>query len=95
MAGFGLALPPDRVGAQAAATGEAFTPIIGSVLGGETASVRGSDGRYYVVYELQLTNAKWILAEVQPIISKAVKDGSVKVVSAVYDLKTGRVDLID
>lgn len=28
-----------------------------SLLGGDTAAVRGSDGLYYVVYELLLTNA--------------------------------------
>ncbi len=41
----------------------AFTPIVGSVLGGETAPVEGSDGRHYVVYELLLTNAKRVPAE--------------------------------
>jgi len=47
----------------ATATAGVFTPIIGSVLGGETAPVAASDGRHYVVYELLLTNAKRIPAE--------------------------------
>lgn len=49
--------------AASASSPPAFTPIIGSVLGGETAPVEGSDGRHYVVYELLLTNAKRVPAE--------------------------------
>src|SRR4051812_10294504 len=33
-----------------------ITPVLMSVIGGDTAPVRGSDGQYYVVYELLLTN---------------------------------------
>ncbi len=35
------------------------------------------------------------LAAATPIVSKAVADGRVKVVSAVYDLKSGRVEMVD
>lgn len=49
--------------ASAPSSDGVFTPIIGSVLGGETAPVAASDGRHYVVYELLLTNAKRISAE--------------------------------
>lgn len=49
--------------AQATTAHAVFTPIIGSILGGETAPVAASDGRHYVVYELLLTNAKRIPAE--------------------------------
>jgi hypothetical protein len=37
--------------------GDALTPVVVSLVGGDTAAVRGSDGRYHVVYELLLTNA--------------------------------------
>jgi hypothetical protein len=35
---------------------DAWTPIIVSAIDPETAAVRGTDGRYHVVYELVLTN---------------------------------------
>jgi hypothetical protein len=43
---------------------EAFTPVVGSFVGDETAPVLGSDGKLHVVYELWLTNAKQVLATI-------------------------------
>ena len=44
--------PPAAVGGDY----DAFTPVVVALVGGNTAAVRGSDGRYHVVYELLLTN---------------------------------------
>jgi hypothetical protein len=41
-----------------------FSPIIGRVVGDETAPVLGSDGRLHVVYEVQLTNARTVPATI-------------------------------
>ena len=35
---------------------DVFTAIVGSILGGPTSGVHGTDGRHHVVYELVLTN---------------------------------------
>jgi hypothetical protein len=35
-----------------------FTAVLASFVGGDTASVKGSDGKFHVVYELWLTNGK-------------------------------------
>jgi len=84
--------------ARAATSSEVFTPIVGSVLGGETAAVRGSDGRYYVVYELLLTNAKRVPAELQRIEVTNQDTGAVvrtlegeTLVAALHDLNVDRV----
>jgi len=45
-----------------------FTPVVASTIGAETAPVRGTDGRYHVVYELQLTNAKSIPATIRRVV---------------------------
>lgn len=42
---------------SAGSEGDTLTPVLVSLVGGDTAAVRGSDGRYHVVYELSLTNA--------------------------------------
>lgn len=63
VSGAGLWVGRAPASAAQASSRPAFTPIIGSVLGGETAPVEGSDGRHYVVYELLLTNAKRVPAE--------------------------------
>jgi hypothetical protein len=60
----------DRDAARTIPTVEAqqFTPVVASTIGGETAPVRGTDGRYHVVYELQLTNAKAIPATIRRVV---------------------------
>ena len=45
-----------------------FTPVIASTIGPETAPVRGTDGRWHVVYELQLTNAKPVPATIRRVV---------------------------
>ena len=40
----------------AASAEDVVTPVLVSLVGGDTAAVRGSDGRYHVVYELLLMN---------------------------------------
>jgi len=44
-----------------------FTAILGSFVGGETAPVKGSDGRWHVVYELWMTNGKQVPASIKKI----------------------------
>ncbi|HEU0287304.1 MAG TPA: M23 family metallopeptidase [Nocardioidaceae bacterium] len=46
---------------------QTFTPVVASTVGPETAAVRGTDGRYHVVYELQLTNAKPVPATIRSV----------------------------
>lgn len=41
-----------------ASASDTFTPVTASVLGKTRPAVRGTDGRYHVVYELVLTNTK-------------------------------------
>jgi Peptidase family M23 len=45
-----------------------FTPVVASALGRETAAVRGTDGRYHVVYELLLTNTKPVPATIRRVV---------------------------
>ena len=52
---------------EAGATGDVFTPVIASTLSSEAHPVRGTDGAYHVVYELQLTNTKLVPATLQKI----------------------------
>ncbi len=47
--------------------GDTFTPIIASTLSPETWAVRGTDGVYYLVYEVQLTNTKLVPALIRQI----------------------------
>lgn len=44
-----------------------FTAVVGSIVGEVTAPVLGNDGRYHVVYEMMLTNAKPVEAVVERI----------------------------
>src|SRR3989441_12587939 len=46
---------------------DVFTAIVGSILGGPTSGVHGTDGRHHVVYELVLTNAKAVPATLQAV----------------------------
>jgi peptidase M23-like protein len=53
--------------ADAAAPADQFTPVVASTLDPGAAPVLGTDGRLHVVYEIQLTNAKPVLATLQEI----------------------------
>ena len=53
--------------AEAGAPGDVFTPVIASTLSAEAHPIRGTDGAYHVVYELQLTNTKLVPATIQKI----------------------------
>ncbi len=44
-----------------------FTPVVASTLGELTAPVKGTDGKFHVVYELELTNAKLSPATLQKV----------------------------
>src|SRR5262245_35749994 len=44
--------------AEAGAAGDVFTPVIASTLSPEAYPIRGTDGAYHIVDELQLTNTK-------------------------------------
>lgn len=46
---------------------DTFTAVLGSFVGGETAPVKGSDGRWHVVYELWMTNGKQVPASIKKI----------------------------
>jgi hypothetical protein len=52
---------------EAGASGDVFTPVIASTLSPEAHPIRGTDGAYHVVYELQLTNTKLLPATIQKI----------------------------
>jgi len=52
---------------EAGASGDVFTPVIASTLSPEAHPIRGTDGVYHVVYELQLTNTKSVPATIQKI----------------------------
>lgn len=75
MAILALALVPgcegdgsDRDGSQVPTVQpQQFTPVIAETLGVETAPVKGTDGRFHVVYELRITNAKPVPATLQRI----------------------------
>jgi len=62
--------------AEAGATGDVFTPVIASTLSPEAHPIRGTDGAYHVVYELQLTNTKSVPATIQKIEVLAGSTGS-------------------
>jgi len=47
--------------------GDTFTPVIASTLSPETWAVRGTDGVYHLVYEVQLTNTKLVPALIRQI----------------------------
>lgn len=62
--------------AEAGASGDVFTPVIASTLSPEAYPIRGTDGVYHVVYELQLTNTKSVPATIQKIDVLAGSTGS-------------------
>ena len=62
--------------AEAGASGDVFTPVIASTLSPEAHPIRGTDGAYHVVYELQLTNTKSVPATIQKIEVLAGSSGS-------------------
>src|SRR5215475_9523909 len=62
--------------AEAGASGDVFTPVIASTLSPEAHPIRGTDGAYHVVYELQLTNTKLVPASIQNIEVLAGPTGS-------------------
>jgi len=62
--------------AQAGASGDVFTPVIASTLSPEAHPIRGTDGVYHVVYELQLTNTKSLPAAIQKVEVLAGSTGS-------------------
>jgi len=57
----------NSVSAEAGASGDVFTPVIASTLSSVAHPIRGTDGIYHVVYELQLTNTKLVPAMIQKI----------------------------
>jgi murein DD-endopeptidase MepM/ murein hydrolase activator NlpD len=63
-----------------------FTAIVGSIVGGDTAPVLGSDGEYHVVYELELTNTKAVPATVDRIDVLNFDDGATLLTLAGDDL---------
>src|SRR5437762_7147733 len=58
------------------ASGDVFTPIIASTVSLEAHPIRGTDGAYHVVYELQLTNTKSLPATIRSIDVLAGASGS-------------------
>src|SRR5262245_30655198 len=62
--------------AKAGVSGDVFTPVIASTLSPEAHPIRGTDGAYHVVYELQLTNTKLVPATIQNIEVLAGPTGS-------------------
>ena len=62
--------------AEAGAPGDVFTPVIASTLSSEAHPIRGTDGAYHVVYELQLTNTKLLPATLRKIDVLADSTGS-------------------
>jgi hypothetical protein len=62
--------------AETGASADVFTPVIASTLSPEAHPIRGTDGAYHVVYELQLTNTKLLPATIQKIEVLAGSTGS-------------------
>src|SRR5437763_11653613 len=58
------------------ASADVFTPVIASTLSLEAHPIRGTDGAYHVVYELQLTNTKSLPATIRSIDVLAGANGS-------------------
>src|SRR5215470_12643709 len=61
---------------ETGACADVFTPVIASTISPEAHPVRGTDGAYHVVYELQLTNTKSVPATIQKIDVLAGSTGS-------------------
>jgi len=55
---------------------DVFTPMTASFVGGDTAAVKGTDGRYHVVYELLLTNTRPVPATLQAVEVLDAADGT-------------------
>src|SRR5213593_3908211 len=55
---------------------DTFTPVVVSPLGPHTAPVLGTDGKYHVVYELMLLNAKAAPATLQRLAVLDARDHS-------------------
>src|SRR6058998_2748880 len=66
----GSAAPPDGP------PNDTFTPVVVSPLAPETAPVLGTDGKYHVVYELMLVNAKAPTATLQGLAVLDARDPS-------------------
>ena len=58
------------------ASADVFTPVIASTLSPEAHPIRGTDGVYHVVYELQLTNTRSLPATIRSIDVLAGASGS-------------------
>jgi Peptidase family M23 len=68
--GAGCAAPsagPTAAATAAPSPADQFTPVVASTLDAGAAPVRGTDGRWHVVYELQLTDAKPVPATLQEV----------------------------
>lgn len=61
---------------------DSFTPVVARTLAPTTAPVLGTDGKYHVVYELELTNAKPVTATLQKV--EVVDGGSPSRVIATF-----------
>src|SRR3954469_13091724 len=62
---------------MAAGTGpDRLTPVLASIIGRETTPVLGSDGKFYVVYELLLTNTTNAPTSLEAVTVLDAKDGS-------------------
>jgi len=62
--------------AEAGASADVFTPVIASTVSPEAHPIRGTDGAYHVVYELELTNTKSVPATMRKIDVLAGANGS-------------------
>src|SRR5215208_3273391 len=58
------------------ASADVFTSVIASTLSPEAHPIRGTDGAYHVVYELQLTNTKSLPATIRSVDVLAGASGS-------------------
>ena len=58
---------PAQVSDELPALPTAFTPVIGNTVSVEMTTVYASDGRWHLVYELMLTNAKQVPATIESI----------------------------
>ena len=67
--------------AETGPSGDVFTPVIASTLSSEAHPIRGTDGAYHVVYEVQFTNTKLLPATIQKIEVLAGSAGSQTITS--------------
>lgn len=70
---------------------DAYTPVVARVLGGPTFPVRGTDGEYHVVYDLELQNASRVPATLQKVAVVDASDPSKVVASYEGDGLVGRL----